>query len=263
MKYLFCVLLIAALLCGSLSGCGEETGTIIPEEKKVTEQMYPFGPNTDDPVTEPPAETVPQIEQTLPPEAADKGTKCPYLRKVPFADQSIYGGPGYDFGFAGTVELAGTYTIVAEEWDQEGNLWGKLKSGAGWIDLTDVQYREDFPVPISANYADKRLLDSGNYEHYLSPDSEYAVKIAFRAGETLANVTFFSMEFVGENYEKGETLRRIGTMNPDKPFVAEVEFPGDMSMYGISFLDEVGAERCFLVYISGRNGALMLVEQEP
>ena len=33
---------------------------------------------------------------------------------------------------------AGIYTIVEEKYDQYRNLLGKIKSGAGWICLTDI-----------------------------------------------------------------------------------------------------------------------------
>lgn len=255
---------------GCLAGCGGENPA--PEATAGENFTSPHYGYTPDPESESetaatagvpvPTETVKPTE-ALPEETSLDGSQFPHLRKVPFADQSIYSGPGYDFTFAGTVELAGTYTIVAEEWDGEGNLWGRLKSGAGWIDLTELRRREEIPVPISANYADDTLLRSGKFEHYLSPDSDYAVKIAFRANETLTDVSFFSMAFVGENYEKDKELRRMGSLTPDKPFVAEVEFPGDMSMYGISFTDEAGEARSFCVSISGRNGALILTEYFP
>lgn len=264
MKRIFCMLLMFATVLGCLAGC--DGANPAPEATAGESFTGPYYGYVSDPVSETEttaAETVPLPTETLDEEIATDGSRFPYLRKVPFADQSIYSGPGYDFAFAGTVELAGTYTIVAEEWDDEGNLWGRLKSGAGWIDLTELRRREEIPVPISANYADDTLLHSGKFEHYLSPDSDHTVKIAFRAHEILTEVSFFSMTFVGENYEKDKELRRMGSMKPDKPLVAEVEFPGDMSMYGISFTDEAGEERYFCVSISGRNGALILTEYFP
>ena len=111
--------------------------------------------------------------------------ETPYRQRVTRPDEMIFSGPGYDEFCVGTVRKAGVYTIVEEVDDGEGHLWGRLKSGAGWIDLTQLQHREDFPMPISANYADDRLMNSGNFEHYLAPDAEYRVKIAFRAAETL------------------------------------------------------------------------------
>lgn len=42
------------------------------------------------------------------------------------------------------------------------------------------------------------------------------------------------------------------------PLVAGLEFPGDMTMYGIRFTDEENITYVYNIYISGRNGALIL-----
>lgn len=192
----------------------------------------------------------------------DKQKDASYLQKVPNADQSVFEGPGYDHRFVGTVEEAGTYTIVEEVKDDEGNLWGRLKSGKGWIDLTDVKAKIKSPAPISANFADDKLLKSGKYHHCIADASEQTVQIAFRANETLTDVTFYSMLFV-EEFEKLEDLYQIPELTPDKPFVANVSFPGDMSMYGITFKDDKGVAHTYTVSINGRNGTLFLSEKTP
>ena len=61
----------------------------------------------------------------------------PYLIYVSNPDKPIYSGPGYDYSYEGTVEVAAQYTIVQEQYDSQGNLWGRLKSGAGWISLSE------------------------------------------------------------------------------------------------------------------------------
>lgn len=48
-------------------------------------------------------------------------------------DTEIYEGPSYDSGIADIIGEAGVYTIVEECTDDYGNIWGRLKSGAGWI----------------------------------------------------------------------------------------------------------------------------------
>lgn len=200
-------------------------------------------------------------QEGLPPVRSE--STIPYLQKVSWADQSIYAGPSYDYSFVGTVEVAGTYTIVEEAWDEEGNLWGKLKSGAGWVDLTDIRSEERRSEPISANYADKALLDSGNYHHCIADTSEYMVQIAFRTNEILTDFTLHSMQFNGDDFVAEEVLFSLEELNPDKPLIADVAFPGDMSMYGISFTDSNGTIHNYAVSISGRNGSLILAEFTP
>ena len=52
-------------------------------------------------------------------------TDCLHIRK----------GPGTNFGITGQITDHGTYTIIKESTGSGATLWGKLKSGAGWISL--------------------------------------------------------------------------------------------------------------------------------
>ena len=58
----------------------------------------------------------------------------PYTVKL-LANTPIYKRPDLNSAFVDYVGKAGTYTIVEEALDDNGNLWGKLKSGLGWIPL--------------------------------------------------------------------------------------------------------------------------------
>ncbi|MBE6984533.1 MAG: hypothetical protein E7434_02750 [Ruminococcaceae bacterium] len=184
--------------------------------------------------------------------------QLPYLQKVNRADQSIWDGPGYDYRLVGTVQLAGIYTITLEVRDYEGNLWGRLKSGAGWINLSEIRYEENCSPIISANFADDALLNSGNYHYCVADVSPYSVFIAFRAYQTLSNVVFSSADADGE---AAQELFYIAQWTTDTPFVAEVTFPGDMSAYCISFLDSNGIHHAYTVTLSGRTGEVELHEK--
>ena len=54
----------------------------------------------------------------------------PYKVKVTASALNYRKGPGVSYGINGTITDRGIYTIVEEK-----NGWGKLKSGAGWINL--------------------------------------------------------------------------------------------------------------------------------
>ena len=58
----------------------------------------------------------------------------------------------------------------------------------------------------------------------------------------------------------GEAFFTLSEMDEEMPLVAELAFPGDMSMYGIRFVDEDGVTHTYSISISGRNGALVLGE---
>ncbi len=186
-----------------------------------------------------------------------------FLQYIRRADQPIFGGPSYDSLSAGTVHEAGTYTIIAEASDGEGNVWGMLKSGAGWIDLTDVWRDEAAPSPVSAGFADENLLLHADYEEYIGQDSEIATYVAFRVYEDVSDVALTSLVWDAEGYEVDRILHTIARLEVGQPFVAALPFYGDMTAYGLSLTDSDGEEHFYAVTISMRNGMLEFHEYTP
>ena len=68
-------------------------------------------------------------------------SKCPYLVKVTAVSLNIRKGAGTNTAKVGCITDNGVYTIVEKKKGIGASLWGKLKSGAGWISL-------DFVKPI-------------------------------------------------------------------------------------------------------------------
>ncbi|MBQ8688306.1 MAG: hypothetical protein IJ512_07150 [Ruminococcus sp.] len=67
----------------------------------------------------------------------------PYTVKVHNPALYIFDGPGFFYNAVGVITDQGTYTIVEEAIDSSSsdsgtNLWGKLKSGDGWINLWEA-----------------------------------------------------------------------------------------------------------------------------
>jgi len=194
-------------------------------------------------------------------EAPEDAAVLPYTMELG-AWVDVFSGPSYDFIYEGVVGENGVYTIVDEIWDEEGNLWGCLKSGMGWIDLTYVRIAEE--MPMIAGYADGELLESGEYYEYIADDSEYMEKLAFRANDMLSNVRFAILEYgEGDGYEVAEELYVLPWMYNDDALVTGVVFYGDFTTYGISFEDLQGDEYHYAIYVSGRNGALVIDEYQP
>ena len=254
------VMLVLALL---LAGCAEQTAapTAAPAEMPA---IVPTEAEWVDENTVP-AEipTALATEESAVPETAVPEkivSEVPYLLEIQREDQPVYNGPGYDYGRTGTVRQRGIYTIVEETEDFEGNLWGKLKSGIGWVDVTQIQTGSYPSERISANYADGDPVLQGAYHHCAS-DAEYAIPVVFRAYSVLRDVTLFNMEFNVDGYFPGADFFTLREMTPDMPLVAELAFPGDMSMYGIRFVDETGKTHMYSIYISGRNGEIMLTAE--
>lgn len=186
--------------------------------------------------------------------------EVPYLQKVLRPDEMIFSGPSYDEFCVGTVKEKGTFTIVEESDDGEGHLWGRLKSGAGWIDLTHVRSEAIADWPVSAAFAED-CPPGDVYHRFTAEESEYTVWLAFRAYEPLTAVQLVSLNMAAEEgFAIEEPLCALAAFTPDAPLVAGVTFPGDMSAYGLLFIDAEGVQRLFAVSISGRNGMLLLEE---
>jgi len=180
-----------------------------------------------------------------------------YTRALP-AGTAVRTGPGREYSIAKTIDENGVFTIVAEKWDDAGNLWGKLKSGAGWVYLQSTG--APFYQPISADYADNHVLSSVHHR-LIADNSEYAVHMAFFASEPLRDVTFSSLALTDEGYDIAEHLFTLGKLTPDIPMVISADFPGDMSAYALTFTDASGVSHRYNVYISGMDGSLELIEE--
>ena len=112
--------------------------------------------------------------------------------------------------------------------------------------------------PISANYADDMLLSSGNYHYFAEDSSEYAIAVAFRANETLTDVALYELYWNDEGLVVGPCLYSLGRLDPEKPLVVDMDFPGDLSSYEIRFADARGVKQSRVIYMSGMDGSLIL-----
>ena len=72
------------------------------------------------------------------PKAAEPAVKVPFLVRVKISDLNIRKGPGTNYD---RVQFCppGVYTVVATSKGVGASLWGKLKSGIGWLSLYYVQ----------------------------------------------------------------------------------------------------------------------------
>ena len=271
MKRMLTLLTVFTLLLAA--GCGPaaeppaiadavEQQTEAERAEAAAEEIKEEEPVKEEPMKEEPAEEESAEEEPTEEEPVKEEPALPYLEQIDWADQSVFAEPNYDSAFVGTVELAGTYTITEEAYDEEGNLWGRLKSGMGWVDLTDIRSEARQNAPVSVNFADAHLLESGTYHSFAPGEDEYALQVAFRTRETLRDVTLCAM-VLNETMEPADVLFSLEKLTAEKPLVAALSFPGDMSCYGIRFTDADGAERFFVLSVSGRNGTLCLLEEQP
>ena len=252
------ILIISILFCMVLCACHSRGGDTPMTEPSTTqtESISTEAQTTEPPETEP---VTTEAEVVTEPLVEDYITRLPYVVKVTRADLQIFKGAGYDYGYVNLLR-PGIYTIVEEKRDGEDNLWGKLKSGMGWIDITKATTVNKTPVPISVGLAERAMIDSGSCHLYTAADTTGLVNLIFYANEALTNVRLSSLDYVEESYMVSDELYTLPTLATGKPLVAQLPFPGDLTTYGISFTDARGAVRNFAVSVSGRNGAIVINE---
>lgn len=183
--------------------------------------------------------------------------EVPYTTRVK-APFNIFAEPGYDYTIVDTVWEKGLFTIMEEKEDEEGNLWGKLKSGLGWINLTILE--TESKLPVRAGLIEKNELPK-DYQEVILDDSEYMVRLAFIANENLKDLRFTSI-YLSDDGIVDDTLHTFKELKEGQMFVAGVVFTGDFTTFGLEFVDVNGDTQYYAAYMSGRNGELILQEQE-
>ena len=226
--------------------------SVVPDTTENTETPEATIPEA----TNDPGSTGNSQPATAPTESEEEG----YIIHIPLADQSIFFGPTYDSYFVGVVGVATNYTIVDEATDPEGNLWGKLKSGRGWVDLTEIRSGKREAHPFTVNLADKAIYEDPNTMHCSQSNHEAAIQIAIRPLEKMTNFTFSDYYLNGEEFEIGETYFTAIEMDEDTPLVVDLMFTGDFTMFLITCVDEEGNPHNYRIYESQRNNTICMDE---
>ena len=117
-------------------------------------------------------------------------------------------------------------------------------------------------IPITLECIEKTALDEVSCHRFVREESEYTQYLLIQPYETLTDVCVSFMDFVDDGFRSGEVLYTLETLMPDKPLVLGVVFYGDFTTYGLAFADAEGNLRQYLIYTSGRDGAVVLQEKE-
>ena len=206
---------------------------------------------------EPEAQTTAAVEATEPAALPTQKRLLPYTVKLTCPGMKIYEYPDFqaNLGSMDTIGQTGVYTIVEEATDDAGNLWGKLKSGAGWICLHNAQN-----FPVSARLAEP---DTVFQYHYDCQEKEYVTSIAMTANEDVYEFRFQKLAWNGDALQTQQELATAELFYKDCVFLGDVVFHGDMTVYGFSFVDQAGNTRYFALSLSGRDGSLECWEYTP
>ncbi len=198
--------------------------------------------------------------------SAEPAPTLPYTIRMK-GNTPVHAGRGTEYEFISTIGADGTFTIVEERTDTTGNTWGRLKSGLGWVNITLLGSYTVEKAVVTASYADKALIDSGNYLEYSGDLTGYVTKVAVTADKRLENVRFsslsFSDSFSGERYTTREVLYQLERLPENTPLVLNMTFHGDTTTYGLRFTDTDNSIRYFAISQSGKDGSLVFREYYP
>lgn len=266
--------LCALLLLGcfaALIGCGTDS-TAVPDAPEETPQEQPTAPDT-----------TPEATPDAAPETGDAAgevemARCdicggefevgnifrnhicigrpvdPYTVEISEDGTLIYDSIGFWSTPVDAINEAGVYTIIAESEDRDGNTWGLLKSGAGWICLAPIPYR-----PFAADYALESFV--ADFE-FRAEESDHLTRIGIYANEPMSDFSISHLEWDGSAYRVEKELYSLTPFDTDETILAEVVFYGDMTAYGISFVDRDGISRSYALTVSGKDGALVVTQYE-
>ena len=191
---------------------------------------------------------------------AESTRDVPYLIKITRADLPHFRGPGYETGFSEYLRTPGTYTVVEEARDSFGNLWGRMKSGAGWLDLTHLEKEEAVAPLITVGQG----LPSGEYHNAAITSSSYGSKITLLTNETVTNVEIFFLD-CSIGYEERSPQYTLDTWEPDTPLLLTALYSGDMSVYAIRVTDGDGYIHRYAIWqnLSGMGAPYTLQTYYP
>ncbi|MBQ8297181.1 MAG: hypothetical protein IJX77_05300 [Ruminococcus sp.] len=175
----------------------------------------------------------------------------PYIIKLKNAKVYIYDAPAYSAAIVGEITDMGSYTIV-EEYTENGassdtGTWGRLKSGAGWINLSDAsnEAASDDNAASAENDISQQNEDTGA-EAAVPESTAEAEDKPDVISETINGVTFnyvpsfyYMAEYTGDviDYDLDFSIKYC---EPSEYMSADSRITGIMSTSGMYDKSEIG-----------------------
>ncbi len=189
--------------------------------------------------------------------------ELPYPIRVSRRDVPVFSEPTYDGLYVQTL-APGSYEITEEFQDTDGLLWGKV--GSGWVEIGFAVTAETAAdaVPVTVVYGEDHLLTGLKIQQSVIEQSDYATKLLVQTTRNVHDMTLCQLDFDPEGgYVLGEPLYTVPDLVADEALFFTVVFHGDRTTYGLSFTESDGTRRHLAIYVSGRNGQLVVSEFQP
>lgn len=240
---LFCAVLLWVPML--LSGC-----VCLPVQRyfePAQEATLPI--ETTEPVTEPAVEIT---------EATQPEIQLPYTVALD-AEVCVFSFADPQAPYVQTVGFDGVYTIVDVLTLSSGDTWGLLKSGAGWVNLTNPRFHGANAPAVTVSYASQTVLNGTYYLAAIHSDDPYRSNVSFCAHQTVTDLTITAYD-VGTS-TPGDALYTRQTLTPDTPLVAHLSFPGDFSTFLLTYTDGAGVQQRYLLSQSGLDGSIIAYQK--
>ncbi len=207
-----------------------------------------------------PEETPAPPSAVVPVQPEEPAQSLPYLEKITKTTLEIMEGPGYQHPFVMVID-PGTYTIVEETTDESGLLWGRLKSGAGWIDLTYSREITNVfgPITVSDTAADFEGTHTFVQEGFTDWGSHYLITTT----ETVTDLQLRSCDFLDKGPTPAKVIYQLDQLQPGEGLRATLLFYGDLTNYALTYTDGQGQTHTCTMMLSGRDGSLVVQEYAP
>lgn len=134
------------------------------------------------------------------------------------------------------------------------------------VALTPFSVYEPYAwLPVKAQWADEALGAYTAYDAFTADTSDARTRVLFTTGGGVKDFRLLALELedVSETGAMTFSAREVyqqDALTPERPLAVEMTFYGDIPNYGVACVDGTGAERHFVLEISGADGSLLLRE---
>lgn len=130
----------------------------------------------------------------------------PYDLAVQNSELDVYSGPGYSFNAVNKITNKGTYTILEEQTDDYGTVWGRIENPKGWIDIKQARAEQEKLENNSEPKSElEKLVLEGNQRYYTEDDladkSDYELSILRNGMFALSGKQFVKNQEVKKFFE--------------------------------------------------------------
>lgn len=139
---------------------------------------------------------------------------------------------------------------------------GNSGSASGPIATLPDPGDQAVPANVTADWTEDAVSDWDTAPAE-AEDGAAGIRIRTDAAVTEVRLAALTTEINGDgtaSYTLGETLYAAASLTPEGELVAEAAFMGVLPDRCLCYWDTDGAERCFALAISGKDGSLMMMD---